>query len=58
MSFVFLFYSILLIVSVPENPDERNKREKIEEALKNNNTTLEQWKEFATSNYGLVNGEH
>lgn len=47
---------VSLYTSVPENPEEVSKRKKIEEALKNNNTALEEWKEFAISDYGLING--
>lgn len=45
------------INKVPENAEEKAKRRLIEDALKDPNTTLEQWKKFAKSEYGLINGE-
>ncbi|KAJ6633533.1 TBC1 domain family member 20, partial [Pseudolycoriella hygida] len=41
----------------PENEDERKKRQKIENALSNPNTTLEEWKYYAISEYGLINDD-
>jgi len=42
---------------VPENSEEKIKRQLIEKALeKDSNTTLEQWRQFARSEYGLING--
>lgn len=60
---LFLYWNVSVFVlksfyTVPENPEERKKRERIEKALKSSETTSEQWKEFATSEYGLVNGNY
>lgn len=48
---------ILLKFTVPENTDEKAKRKLIEQALKDPNTTIEQWRQFAKSEYGLINGK-
>lgn len=40
-----------------ENKEEQAKRAKIEAALKDSNTPLEQWREFAISEYGLINDD-
>lgn len=42
---------------VPENQEEKTKRRLIEEALKDPETPIETWREFARSEYGLINGE-
>lgn len=42
---------------VPETYEEQAKRKLIEEALCDENTKLEVWQEFATSEYGLINGK-
>ena len=47
----------VLVISVPENHEEKLKRIKIENALDDPKTTLETWKQFAKSEYGLINGE-
>jgi hypothetical protein len=49
--------SIFLCILVPENPEEKAKRQLIEEALKDPNTSIETWRGFAKSEYGLINGE-
>jgi hypothetical protein len=42
----------------PENAEEKIKRQQIEKALeKDSNTTLEQWRHFARSEYGLINDD-
>lgn len=41
---------------VPENQEEKTKRKLIEDALKDPNTPVEKWREFAKSEYGLING--
>ncbi|XP_070500407.1 TBC1 domain family member 20 [Chironomus tepperi] len=42
----------------PENAEEKIKRQQIEKALeKDSNTTLEQWRQFARSEYGLINDD-
>ncbi|CAH1707977.1 unnamed protein product [Chironomus riparius] len=42
----------------PENAEEKIKRQQIEKALeKDSNTTLEQWRLFARSEYGLINDD-
>lgn len=43
--------------SVPENQEEKAKRRLIEDALKDPNTPIEKWREFAKSEYGLINGK-
>jgi hypothetical protein len=48
--------SIFLCVLVPENREEKAKRLLIEEALKDPNTSIETWRGFAKSEYGLING--
>lgn len=42
---------------MPENVEEKQKRQKIEEALRNPNTDLSEWQEFARTDYGLVSGK-
>lgn len=46
-----------LLFLVPENVDERLKRQKIEAALCKTDTSLLEWQEFAKSEYGLINGK-
>uniref|UniRef100_A0A8W7PE14 Rab-GAP TBC domain-containing protein n=1 Tax=Anopheles coluzzii TaxID=1518534 RepID=A0A8W7PE14_ANOCL len=41
----------------PENHEEKLKRIKIENALDDPKTTLETWKQFAKSEYGLINDD-
>lgn len=41
---------------MPENVEERQKRQKIEAALADSNTRLSKWQEFAKTEYGLVSG--
>lgn len=41
---------------VPENQEEKSKRKSIEDALRDPNTPLEKWQDFAKSEYGLING--
>lgn len=49
---------VVIFVTVPENAEEKTKRQQIEEALKKQTiTTLDQWREFAKSEYGLINGK-
>lgn len=43
--------------SVPENEEEREKRKKIESSLKSPNSTLKDYQEYATTNYGLINDD-
>jgi len=47
---------IFVLRTVPENQEERAKRRLIEAALKDPSTSLEQWRTFAKSEYGLING--
>lgn len=47
----------MFFFSVPENVEEKSKRQKIEAALADPNTTLSKWQEFAKSEYGLVSGK-
>lgn len=42
--------------TVPENAEEKAKRKKIEDALDDPLTTLDDWRNFAKSEYGLING--
>ncbi|XP_055303037.1 TBC1 domain family member 20 [Sitodiplosis mosellana] len=42
---------------VPENVEEKLKRQKIEAALADPNTVLSKWQEFAKSEYGLVSDD-
>lgn len=42
---------------MPENVEEKQKRQKIEAALADPNTPLNKWQEFAKSDYGLVSGK-
>ncbi|XP_031624630.1 TBC1 domain family member 20 [Contarinia nasturtii] len=42
---------------VPENVEEKLKRQKIEAALTDPNTPLSKWQEFAKSDYGLVSDD-
>lgn len=42
---------------VLETEEEKLKRSKIEDALKNNKSTLETWQRLAIDKYGLVNGK-
>lgn len=44
--------------SVPENVEEKLKRQKIEAALADPDTPLSKWQEFAKSEYGLVSGKY
>lgn len=44
------------IFSVPENVEEKQKRQKIEAALADPDTPLSKWQEFAKTEYGLVSG--
>lgn len=53
-TFKYVFYWFF---SVPENVEEKSKRQKIEAALADPNTTLSKWQEFAKTEYGLVNGK-
>ena len=46
----------MYVLSVPENAEEKAKRKKIEDALDNPETTLDEWRGFAKSEYGLING--
>lgn len=48
--------SLFYIPTVPENAEEKAKRKKIEDALDNPETTLDEWRNFAKSEYGLING--
>ncbi|KAG5669673.1 hypothetical protein PVAND_017556 [Polypedilum vanderplanki] len=41
----------------PENAEEKAKRKLIENALKNPKTSLEEWREFAKSEYGLISDD-
>lgn len=41
---------------VPENVEEKQKRQKIEAALGDPDTPLSKWQEFAKTEYGLVSG--
>lgn len=41
---------------MPENVEEKRKRQKIEAALSDPDTPLSKWQEFAESEYGLVSG--
>lgn len=41
----------------PENHEEKLKRINIENALDDPNTTLEEWRKFAKSEYGLINDD-
>lgn len=41
---------------MPENVEERRKRQKIEAALADPDTPLSKWQEFAITEYGLVSG--
>lgn len=41
---------------MPENVEERQKRQKIEAALADPDTPLSKWQEFAKTEYGLVSG--
>lgn len=45
-----------IFFTVPENSEEKLKRQKIETALKDASTPLSKWQEFAKSDYGLVSG--
>lgn len=51
------WYHRIILRTVPENPDEKTKRRLIEEALKDPDTPIEKWREFARSEYGLINGK-
>lgn len=42
---------------MPENIEEKLKRQKIEIALTTPDTALSEWQTFAKTDYGLVNGE-
>ncbi|XP_062707373.1 uncharacterized protein LOC134287975 [Aedes albopictus] len=42
----------------PENHEEKLKRIKIENALDDSSTTQDEWRKFAKSEYGLINGEY
>lgn len=55
ISSIFLY--LCCVCLVPENQEEKAKRRLIEEALKDPSTTVEKWREFAKSEYGLINGE-
>lgn len=48
----------LLFCLVPENSEEKLKRQKIEAALSDPDTSLSKWQEFAKSEYGLVSGKY
>lgn len=52
--YAFFLFAFL----VPENVEERQKRQKIEAALTNRDTPLSKWQEFAKSEYGLVSGKN
>lgn len=43
---------------MPENVEEKRKRQKIEAALADPDTPLSKWQEFAKSEYGLVSGKN
>ncbi|CAO1365190.1 unnamed protein product [Diamesa hyperborea] len=47
----------LLFDKFPENAEEKAKRKKIEDALDNPETTLDEWRSFAKSEYGLINDD-
>lgn len=49
--------NVLRYFLVPENKEEKLKRQKIEAALADPNTPLSKWQEFAKSEYGLVSGK-
>lgn len=51
----FKFCTFYFLFLVPENKDEKEKREKIERSLKDPTTTLKEWQEYALSEYGLIN---
>lgn len=53
-SSIFLSF---IACAAPENKEEKAKRRLIEIALKDPKTTIEQWREFAKSEYGLINGK-
>lgn len=46
------------IFSVPENVEEKQKRQKIEALLADPDTPLSKWQEFAKTEYGLVSGTY
>lgn len=52
----FINFFVQFSCLVPENQEERAKRRLIEEALKDPSTTIEKWREFAKTEYGLING--
>lgn len=56
-SYNFIKNDVILFCVVPENQEEKTKRRLIEEALKDPDTPIEKWREFARSEYGLINGE-
>lgn len=45
-------------ILVPENAEEKAKRKLIENALKNPKTSIEEWREFAKTEYGLISGNY
>lgn len=47
-----------MLIAVPENHEEKLKRIKIENALDDSSTTQDEWRKFAKSEYGLINGEY
>ena len=61
ISFLFILISFsfnidFLLFSVPENHEEKYKRIQIENALDDSRTTQDEWRKFAKSEYGLING--
>lgn len=48
----------MYFLPVPENVEEKSKRQKIEAALTDPDTPLSKWQEFAKSEYGLVSGKN
>lgn len=55
---VAIILMCLIFVLVPENVEEKLKRQKIETALADPDTPLRKWQEFAKSEYGLVSGKN
>lgn len=52
-----LCFCCSFFILVPENVEEKLKRQKIEAALRDPNTHLSKWQEFAKTGYGLVSGK-
>lgn len=53
---IIVTFPFVYLLEVPENQEEKAKRKLIEDALKDPNTPLERWREFAKTEYGLING--